>query len=63
MEPYLNAVHIGLPFLTGGDKPLDRNANPMFKTFAIENLFDRSVSFFLLSLGVLLAGATAVTGS
>jgi hypothetical protein len=35
----------------------------MLKTFAIENLFDRTVSFFLVSLGVILAGATAVTGS
>jgi hypothetical protein len=35
----------------------------MLKILAIENLFDRSVSFFLVSLGVILAGATAVTGA
>lgn len=35
----------------------------MFKSFAIENLFDRSVSFFLVSLGMILAGATVVSGS
>ena len=63
MDPYLNAVQIGHSFLTGGDKPLDRNENPMLKILAIENLFDRSVSFFLVSLGVILAGATAVTGA
>ena len=63
MSSYLNSVQIGRPFQARGDKPLDRNENPMLKTFAIENLFDRSVSFFLVSLGVLLAGATAVTGS
>jgi hypothetical protein len=32
-----------------------------FHTF--ERLFDRSVSFFLVSLGVVLAGATAITGA
>lgn len=32
------------------------------KFTAFEHLFDRSVSFFLVSLGVVLAGATAVAG-
>ena len=63
MGAYLNTVQIGHSFLTGGSKPLDRNENPMFKSFDIANLFDRSVSFFLVSLGVILAGATAVTGA
>jgi hypothetical protein len=35
----------------------------MLKSFDITSLFDRSVSFFLVSLGVILAGATAVTGA
>jgi hypothetical protein len=35
----------------------------MLKIFAIESLFDRSVSFFLVSLGVILAGATVVSGA
>ena len=35
----------------------------MFKVTEIESLFDRSVSFFLVSLGVILAGATAFTGA
>jgi hypothetical protein len=35
----------------------------MSKFFAFEHLFDRSVSFFLVSLGVVLAGATALTGA
>jgi hypothetical protein len=63
MVSYLNTVHIGQSFQIRGDKPLDRNENPMFKTSSIESLFDRSVSFFLVSLGVILAGATAVTGA
>jgi hypothetical protein len=32
------------------------------KFLAFERLFDRTVSFFLVSLGVVLAGATAVSG-
>jgi hypothetical protein len=35
----------------------------MSKFFAFERMFDRSVSFFLVSLGVVLAGATALTGA
>jgi hypothetical protein len=35
----------------------------MSKFFTFERLFDRSVSFFLVSLGVVLAGATVVTGA
>jgi len=35
----------------------------MSKFLAFEQLFDRSVSFFLVSLGVVLAGATALTGA
>ena len=34
----------------------------MSKFLAFERLFDRSVSFFLVSLGVVLAGATAISG-
>jgi hypothetical protein len=32
------------------------------KFLAFGRLFDRTVSFFLVSLGVVLAGATAVSG-
>lgn len=35
----------------------------MSKFFAYEHLFDRTVSFFLVSLGVVLAGATAIVGA
>ncbi len=35
----------------------------MSKLFAYTNLFDRTVSFFLVSLGVVLAGATAIVGA
>jgi hypothetical protein len=30
---------------------------------SFERMFDRSVAFFLVSLGVVLAGATAITGA
>jgi hypothetical protein len=30
------------------------------KIFAVEGLFDRAISFFLVGLSVLLAGATAI---
>lgn len=33
------------------------------KLFAFERLFDRSVSLVLVAMGVILAGATAVTGA
>lgn len=35
----------------------------MSKLYAYANIFDRTVSFFLVSLGVILAGATAITGA
>jgi len=35
----------------------------MSKFLIFERMFDRSVSFFLVSLGVVLAGATAFTGA
>ena len=34
----------------------------MSKFLAFERLFDHTVSFFLVSLGVVLAGATALAG-
>jgi hypothetical protein len=35
----------------------------MSKFLAFENLFDRSVSFFLISLGAIVAGATMLPGA
>ncbi len=35
----------------------------MSKFFAFESLFDRSASFILLALGVVVAGATSLVGA
>ena len=62
--PILTPSRSDIPFQNGGgEKPIDKDQIVMSKLFAIEHMFDRTVSFFLISLGVVLAGATAITGA
>ena len=61
--PILTLSTSDIPSKRWGEPTIDKDHNLMSKLFAFEHVFDRTVSFFLVSLGVVLAGATALTGA
>ncbi len=62
MGAYLSAVRSDDPAETGGSQARVKAMNYR-NLFAFERLFDRAIAVVLISLGALVAGATALAGA